>query len=197
MRNLEVEPIKRDQPKILIFPNPHENPDIEATVDKLRKAFRVRTTADTRGRWGHKEFDYKDTLLATKPDILIIFDPLKDSEAARFMSKVPRRSDGKPKPAIIAVPTVLPQEMPLVRVSYFARQPLKHLHLPRKLTPGYAGTIMDDVDAIIVPSEEVGEAWNKFYPADYKVISPNQDVSESIRQMIDYCNEVLWKHSEV
>lgn len=194
MGNSEKEKIPEDQPKILIFPDPQLIQNLAETVEELRNRFRVRTAKDTKGRWGHKDIDDGEMLLAKRPDILLIFDPLKDSRAAHLMAKVPKRKDGRPVPAIVVVPTILPQEMPHVRVSHFAGQPFKRIHWPIKLTPGHAGTIMDVVDAVVVRSKEDGEAWNQYYRTEYKVVSPEEDVISNIRQIGIFCNEILEKH---
>lgn len=189
-------------PKVLVLST--ENSAVSQLLDNASFLLNIRNVASfKRGRWGYTDEvpltreKAKNLIITTRPDVIIIADPLEGRKAANFMSLVPKiNGRGTPLPAAIGIFDKFPQEIsePL-GLSRFFGGPFRDLHLSdrRIPIPGYLGTVMDQLDARVVFSEEAKKAWEQYYPEEYKVISM-EDLIEGTRQFIDYVNEVLENH---
>ncbi len=130
-----------------------------------------RSTNYKRGSFGYKEgFEKRlniavaqDMILTARPDVVLFIDPNKDDRAAKFSGRIQSRDDGRLLPATVGIFTLMPEETnPLIVLAKTAREPFNTIGiLP---IPGYVGTVMEDLDGIIVLTQEHLIAWQELYP---------------------------------
>ncbi|MEX2007788.1 MAG: hypothetical protein WD992_03365 [Candidatus Levyibacteriota bacterium] len=197
MRHVEGNPVsseqressKREQPKVFVFAG---NEQIVSPIEELRFDFRVRTAADRIGPWGKSRKSLRiakarETILTHKPDVIIFVNSLNDSDAADIMAQVPRRQDGTPLPMVIAAFTEPPSFW--IRASRMIAEPFKD----RNFEPGFLGTIMPDVEGVLVYSS-ISNRWKADYPdEEYKEI-PEEPSDENTGEISSFLKEALERH---
>lgn len=132
----------------------------------------------------------------TRPDVILIEDAL-EKRGPNILSVTPKKEQNKPLPAVIGIFNKLPSEInePLL-LSRVLGTPLRKAHLSHKEipAPGYFGTVMDQLDGIIVFSDESKRAWLEYYPEEPITVVPMDNIAVGIKVLSEYVGSVLRNH---
>jgi phosphatidyl-myo-inositol alpha-mannosyltransferase len=120
----------------------------------------------------------KRILLAVKPDIVVMHEPLAGHSAHTMVAGCPKDEEGKPVPAMVGHFHARSESLSLLtRVSldfamFLRRVRFNKYGVPVGMTAGYLNTVFGNLDGSIAVSKATADFRKRIYPGECKVI-PN------------------------
>lgn len=195
------------RPKIFFLPSSvvaEEGPLAEIRVNLELFGFRVRSSSEFKiGSWGHDNDkrltkDIARNMIQTvQPDIEVIEDALEGKKGPNVLAVTPKSHGSTPLPAVLAVFTKLPHEVrePLGMARLLGK-PLRALHVAHKEIPAplYYGTVMDQLDVIVVFSQDGKRQWQPYFPEKEITVIPMEDPVRGTMLFAQFAMDVLARH---